>query len=98
MPAPIMGRDRLPQFRNAHHRRVLIVAVHDSVRRRAANVFRAGTVRETLAEIDSVVVARELRHGLENSNGKIRKDLVHESHGTVSRRSSSAIPPPSRPE
>jgi len=28
MPAPVMSRDRLPQLRNAHHRRVLVVAVH----------------------------------------------------------------------
>src|SRR5258706_3730122 len=81
MPAPVMSRDRLPQLRNAHHRRVLVVAVHDSGRRHAAKVFRAGIIRKTLAEIDGVIVARELRHRLEDGNGKVRKDLVHGGHG-----------------
>ena len=81
VPALVMGRNRLPQFRNAHHRRVLVVAVHHRVRGGAANVLRPGIVRETLAEIDRVVVARELRHRLEDGDGQIRKYLVHGSHG-----------------
>ena len=81
MPAPVMGCDRLPQFRNAHHRRVLVVAVHDRFRRCAANVFGTRIVWKTLAEIDGVVVARELRHRLEDGHGKIRKHLVHGRHG-----------------
>ena len=97
MPAPVMGRDRLPQFRNAHHRGVLVVAVHHRVRRRAADVLGAGIVRKALAEIDGVVVARELRHRLEDRDRKIGEHLVHGRHGAVSRRSWSAIPRPSRP-
>ena len=71
MPAPVMGRDRLAQFRDAHHRRILVIAVHDGIRRRAADVLRAGIVGKTLAEIDGVVVARKLRHRLENGDGKV---------------------------
>src|SRR5260370_10470907 len=97
MPATVMGGDRLPQFRKPHHRGVLIVAIHHRIGRGAANVFRAGIVRKTLAEIDCVVVARELPHRLENSHGKIREDLVHGGHETVSRRPWSAVPRPSSP-
>ena len=83
VPAPVMGGDRLPQFRNTHHRWVLVVAVHDRFGRRAANIFRTGIVRKTLAEIDGVVVARELRHRLEDGDGKVREDLVHGGHGSI---------------
>ena len=66
MPAPIMRGDRLPQFRNAHHRRILVVAVDHRIGRLAANVLGAWIVRKTLAEIDGVVVARKLRHRFED--------------------------------
>ncbi len=97
MPAPVMGGDRLPQLRNSHHRGVLVVAVHHRVGCGAPNILRAGIVGKALAEIDGVVVARELRHRLENRDRQVGKHLVHRSHGTVSRRSWSAIPRPSRP-
>src|SRR5439155_15590189 len=42
---------------------------------------------KALAEIDGVVVARELRHRLEDGDGKVGEDLVHGGHGAVSRRS-----------
>src|SRR5664279_2482711 len=48
--------------------------------RRAADVLGTGIIRETLAQIDRVVVARELRHRLEDRDGKIRKDLVRGNH------------------
>ena len=64
----------------------------------APDVLRARPFRTPLAEIDGIVVARELRHRLEDGNGKVRKDLVHGSHGAkkpleISRRSWSAIRP-----
>ena len=81
MPALVVSRNRLPQFRDAHHRGVLVVAVHDRVGGGAADILRPGVVRKTLAEIDRVVVARKLRHRLEDRDGQIRKYLVHGSHG-----------------
>ncbi len=75
-----MGRDRLPQLRNAHHRRVLIVAVHGRVGGGAPDILRPGIVGKALAEIDGVVVARELRHRLEDGDGKVGEDLVHGGH------------------
>ena len=73
VPAPVMGRDRLPQLREAHHRRILVVAVHHRVRRGPPDILRSGMVGKTLAEIDGVVVAGELRHRLEDRDGKIRE-------------------------
>ena len=49
----------------------------EDIRRGAANVLRPGIVRKTLAEIDRVVVARGLRHRLEDRDGQIRENLVH---------------------
>ncbi|OIQ73287.1 hypothetical protein GALL_450750 [mine drainage metagenome] len=76
-----MGGNGLPQFRNTHHRRVLVVTVHDRVRGGAADILRPRVVGQTLTEIDRVVVARKLRHCLEDRDGQIRKYLVHGSHG-----------------
>ena len=90
----VMGRDRLPQFRDAHHRRVLVVAVQRGVGRGAADVLRPRIVGKTLAEIDGVVVARKLRHRLENGDGEIGEDLVVETMG-ISRQPWSADRPPS---
>ena len=80
VPAPIMGGDRLPQLRNAHHRRVLVVAVDRGVRGGAPDILRPGIVGKALAEIDGVVVARGLRHRLEDGDRKVGEDLVHGSH------------------
>ena len=81
VPAAVMGRDRLPQFGNAHHRRVLVVAVQGRVGRGAADVLRPGIVGKALAEIDGVVVAGRLRHRLEHGDRKVGKDLIHGCHG-----------------
>ena len=83
MPAPVVRGDRLAQFRNPHHRGVLVVAVHRGVGGGFADVFRPGIVGKTLTEIDGVVVARELRHRLEDGDGKVREDLVHGGHGSI---------------
>src|ERR1700753_141373 len=80
-----MRRDGLAQLADTHHRRVLVVAVHGRVGGGAADILRSGIVGEPLAEIDGVVVARELRHRLENRHGKVGEDLVHRNHGTISR-------------
>jgi len=70
-----MGRDRLTQFRNAHHRWILVVAIHHRIRRRAADILRARMVGKPLAEIDGIVVARELRTCLKMVTGRSAKTL-----------------------
>ena len=92
VPASVVRRDRRPQLRNAHHRRILVVAVQRRVSRRPPDVLRAGIVGKALAEIDRVVVARGLRHRLEDGDGKVGKDLVHGGHVKISRRPWSATP------
>jgi hypothetical protein len=81
VPALVMSGNRVSQLGNAHHRRVLVVAIDHGVGGGAADVFRSGVIRKALAEIDGVIVARELRHRLEDRDGQIRKYLVHGSHG-----------------
>ena len=96
VPAPVMGRDRLAQFGNAHHRRVLVIAIHGSIGCRLPDVLGAGMVGKALAEIDGVIVARKLRHRLEDRDGEVSKDLVHGPHGKASAagpgRQSSSLP------
>src|SRR5206468_8052718 len=94
VPAPVMIRDRGPQFRNPHHRRVLVVAADRSVRGGAADILRAGIVGKTLAEVDRVVIAGRLRHRLEDGYGKVSKDLVHGSHGAKKSLESARVQPP----
>ena len=80
VPALIMRRYRLPQFRNTHHRGVLVVAVHHRIGGGVADVLRPRVVRKALAEIDGVVVAGKLRHRLEDGDRQIAKYLVSGNH------------------
>src|SRR5690348_721179 len=95
MPMAIMGCDGLPQLGNAHHRRVLVVAIQRGVRRRSPDILRTGIIGKTLAEIDGVIVARGLRHRLEDGDRQIREYLVAGGHGDISRPPWSVAQPPS---
>jgi hypothetical protein len=95
VPMAVMGRDRLPQFRDAHHGRILVVAVQGGVGRGLPDVRGSRIVRKALAEIDGVVVACKLRHRLEDGDGEVREDLVVGDHGDISRLPWSAVLPPS---
>jgi hypothetical protein len=57
----------------------LIPSVDDRFGGLAPHVFGAGVVGKSLSEIDRRILARELRHDLEDGDGKIGKDRVHQS-------------------
>ena len=77
LPVPVMRGDRLAQFRQAQHRRILVPAVDHRLGRLAPHVLRPGIVGKALAEIDRVVLAREPRHHLEHGDGKVGEDRIH---------------------
>jgi hypothetical protein len=55
----------------------LIPPAHHGLGRLAAHVLGARIVGKALAQIDRLVLARELRHHLEHGNGKLGKHRVH---------------------
>lgn len=55
----VMGRDRLTQLRQAHHRRILVPAGNHRLGGLAAHVLRARIVGKALAEIYRLMLSRE---------------------------------------
>ena len=77
MEPPVMFGDRAAQLRQAHHRRILIVAVQDGVGGLAAHVLGTGIVGKALPQIDGLLFAGERRHHLEDGGGQIGEKTVH---------------------
>ena len=71
---------RLAQGRDAHHRWILVDAVRQVVRGRGDHVVRPVAVRESLAEIDRVVLLGEPRHDLEDGRAVAGKNFVAALH------------------
>jgi hypothetical protein len=64
-PPGVFG-DGLAQLGKAHHRRILVVAVHQIVGRRGPYGIRSLVVGKALAEVDRLMLAGKCRHHLEN--------------------------------
>ena len=75
---PVVRGDRLAQFGQAQHRRILVPAVDDGIGRLRAHVLRARLVGKALAEIDRILLARKARHHLEHRDRQIGEDGVHD--------------------
>jgi hypothetical protein len=73
----IMRRDGLAQLRQAGHRRILVGAREQGVGRDPADILRSVAVRESLAEIDRVMLPRKQRHLLEHGGRQAGIDRVH---------------------
>ena len=71
-----MQRDSLAQFRDTHHRWVLIWARYQSVSCSLPHVYRAVFVRKTLPKIDRIMLDREARHDLEYGGTVTRKNGI----------------------
>src|SRR6185369_15654701 len=77
-----LQRDLLAQLEDAGHRRVLVPRrVHRRVER-VTQRLRAVEIRKALAEVDRLVLDRELRHDAEDRRadlGELTLDLHHAS-------------------
>jgi hypothetical protein len=73
----VVRRHCLAQFGDAHHRRILVPARHHRFGGLAAHIFGARIIRETLAEIDGMILTREPRHHLEDRGRQIGEGRVH---------------------
>ena len=73
-----MVGDRVAQFGQAEHRRILVPAVEHRFGRLGAHVGRAWIVGEALAEIDRIALARQPRHHLEDAGANIGENRIHE--------------------
>ena len=77
LEALVVRGDGRAQFRQAHHRRILIVAVHQRLGGLAPDILRTRAVGETLAEIDGPLFPREGRHDLEDRGGQVGENRIH---------------------
>jgi hypothetical protein len=77
LPVPVMGGNRGAQLRNAHHRRILVVAIEHRIRRHPPHVLRPRIVRKALAEIDRAGFPGKARHHFEHGGGQVGEQSVH---------------------
>jgi hypothetical protein len=68
-----LARDRLAQRRHAGHRRVLVASFRHRARERIAQRGRAVEIGKALAEIDGLVLDRELAHHREDRRPDLRQ-------------------------
>ena len=88
----VMRGDRLAQFGQAHHRRILVPAVDDRIGRLRQHVFRERTVRKSLPEVDRILFARKARHDLEYRDRQVGEDGVHMRGAPLTSRSAGRLP------
>ena len=78
--APVGGGDGLAQRGHAHHRRILVGAVHDRPGGDGADIVGALVVGEALAEIDGAMLGGQRRHGGEDGRAQTRKYPARRPH------------------
>ncbi len=83
---PLVGlRDGGPQFRDAHHRRILVPAARDDLLGgETPDILRPVDIRESLPEVDRAVFLCEPRHHLEDAGRQPRIDRIGRFHESPS--------------
>jgi len=70
----------LAQLRYPHHRRILVVSIHEVIGRRSTNDLGSFVVWEALSQIDRLMLAGQRRHHFEDRRAETRHHRIRVLH------------------